>query len=307
MVLTGRIIKGIGGFYYVVAAGCLYECRARGLFRKQGITPLVGDVVDIDVTDEDKKTAFLVDIHERTSELIRPAVANVDCVLVIFAATHPPINRGLLDRFLINMEYQEVDTVICISKVDLMDRAGLDDIITPYRNAGYRVIELSNKTGQGLDEIRELLRGRMTVLSGPSGVGKSSLINSLAPEVQAETGDISKKLGKGKNTTRHTEIIPLYMSEESAGVCERERKTDTYIIDTPGYTSIELLVKEESDIRYYIKEFEGLNEQCRFGGCVHIAEPGCKVKDSLAGGEISQGRYDSYVEIFNDVKSRRKW
>ena len=294
MILRGRIIKGIGGFYYVDAAGVLYECRARGLFRKQGITPLVGDMADIELISEEDRTAYLVDIADRKSELIRPAVANVDQVMVIFACTHPTPNLGLIDRYLINMELQEVETVLVISKADLVSNEAerLRDI---YSKAGYRVIVLSNTTGEGLNEIKELLKGKMTVLSGPSGVGKSSLINNLAPHYEGETGDISKKLGKGKNTTRHTEIIEI------------EDMEDSFIIDTPGYSSIQLLVEEEDDIRLYMREFEDLNGKCKFGGCVHMAEPGCLVKEAVSDGRISQERYNSYTDIYNEIKDRRKW
>ena len=297
MTLKGRIIKGIGGFYYVDAAGVLYETRARGLFRKQGITPLVGDIAEIDIISEEERSAYLVSVDERKSSLIRPAVANVDQVMVIFACANPPANTGLLDRFLINMEKQEIETCIVLSKTDLMQEIPdeLDALYDTYAGAGYRVIRLSNKTGVGLDEIKEIIKGKYTVLSGPSGVGKSSLLNNLVPDHNAETGDISKKLGKGKNTTRHTEIICV-PSEE-----------DTFIIDTPGYSSIDLLVEDENDIRYYIREFEGLNEQCRFTGCVHMAEPGCVVKEKMEEGGISEKRYLSYVDIFNETKNRRKW
>ena len=307
MILRGRIIKGIGGFYYVDAAGVLYECRARGLFRKQGITPLVGDMADIELISEEDRTAYLVDIADRKSELIRPAVVNVDQVMVIFACAHPTPNLGLLDRYLINMELQDVETTLVISKSDLV--SGISDknadeesedneaerIRAIYEKAGYRVIVLSNKTGEGLDEVRELLKGKMTVLSGPSGVGKSSLINNLAPHYEGETGDISKKLGKGKNTTRHTEIIEI------------EDMDDSFIIDTPGYSSIQLLVEEEDDVRLYMREFEDLNGKCKFGGCVHMAEPGCLVKEAVSDGRISQERYNSYTDIYSEIKDRRKW
>lgn len=301
MDLTGRIIKGIGGFYYVDAAGVLYETRARGLFRKQGITPLVGDSVTIEVIDETEKTAFLTDIQDRRSELIRPAVANVDQALVIFACAHPVPSTGLLDRFLINMERQEMETVIVLSKVDLLeDEDGrklpeLESLSNMYRSAGYRVIELSNISGEGLKTIQDIIYGKTTVLSGPSGVGKSSLINSLVPGFGAETGDISKKLRKGKNTTRHTEIIPV------------PKMDNTFVIDTPGYSSIELMVDDENDLKFYMREYEGLNETCKYTGCSHIAEPGCSVKEKVEEGVIPQGRYESYIDMFSEVKSRRKW
>ncbi len=295
MTLKGRIIKGIGGFYYVDAAGVLYETRARGLFRKQGKTPLVGDIAEIDQINEDDKTAFLVGIEDRKTELIRPAVANVDQVFIIFSCHHPKPNFGLLDRYLINMEKQSVKTYIILSKTDLLDDEITDEMAGIYESAGYDVIKLSNITGEGMDKVKDILRGKMTVLSGPSGVGKSSFINGLVPEYKGETGEISKKLGKGKNTTRHAEIIPVPDME------------DTFVIDTPGYTSLELLVEDENDIRYYIREFEDLNDKCKYTGCVHIAEPSCVVKEKLEAGEISEQRYKSYVDIFNEVKNRRKW
>lgn len=294
MVIKGKIIKGIGGFYYVDAAGVLYECRARGLFRKKSITPLVGDIADVEIISEEEKTGYVINIHERTLSLIRPAVANVDQVLVVFACVKPDFNEGLLDRFLINMEKQDVETVICISKVDIGDDDKVRRICHIYEEAGYRVITFSNKTGEGIDEIRKLIKGRTTVMSGPSGVGKSSLINNLVPGYEAETGEISDRIGRGRNTTRHTEIIPLGDGE-------------TYIVDTPGYSSIELMVQEENDIRYYFKEFNKFNDTCRFTGCVHMAEPDCSVKSAVDMGVISPERYESYREIFDKVKSRRKW
>ena len=297
MTLKGRIIKGIGGFYYVDAAGVLYETRARGLFRKNKVTPLVGDMAEIEVISSDDRTAYLIDIEDRKNSLMRPAVANVDQVLVIFACANPPANTGLLDRFLINMEKQEMEVTIVLSKTDLMSDAPelLQNLKDIYESAGYRVIGLSNKTGEGLDEIRSVMNGKYTVLSGPSGVGKSSLLNSLVPGYDAETGDISKKLGKGKNTTRHTEIIEAPFGE------------DTYIIDTPGYSQVELLVDDEQDIRLFMREFEDKNTLCRFAGCVHIAEPDCEIKKSVEAKEISEARYLSYVNIYNETKSRRKW
>ena len=237
---------------------------------------------------------FYMSAEDRKCELVRPAVSNVDQVMLIFACTHPEPNTGLIDRFLINMERQEMDVILVISKVDLQDSRA-DQLRRIYTGAGYQVIMLSNQTGEGLEDIRECLRDRTTVLSGPSGVGKSSLINSLIPEYAAETGDISRKLGKGRNTTRHTEIVEI---EGMAG---------SFIIDTPGYSSVELLVEDERDIRLYMREFRDINETCRFAGCVHMAEPGCSVKARVDSGLISGERYIGYTNIYNDIKSRRKW
>ena len=218
-------------------------------------------------------------------------------MLVIFACTNPPANTGLLDRFLLNMEKQEIETCIVFSKIDLLEDEPdeLDKLCGIYEKTGYKVIRLSNKSEEGLDAIKDFIRGKKTDLSGPSGVGKSSLINNLVPGFDAETGDICKKLGKGKNTTRHTEFISV------------PGEADTFIIDTPGYSSIELLIDDENDVKYYVREFGGFNEQCRFAGCVHVAEPGCMIKDRVENGEISEQRYQSYVDIYNEIKNRRKW
>ena len=294
MVLEGRIIKGIGGFYYVDAASTLYECRARGLFRKQGRTPLVGDIVDIEPIQEKEGTAYLVDIHERKSCLIRPAVANADQVVLIFSVMNPSPRRELIDRFLINMEMQDIETVLCISKADL-DENG-DDIFELrkiYDDAGYKTLCISNKTGEGLDDIKDILRGKMTVLSGPSGDGKSSLINSITQEYRMEVGGISEKIGRGKNTTRHAEIIPI--NEESL------------IIDTPGYSSIDVMCKEEGELQHYMREFRDLLGGCRFTGCAHISEPDCVIKEAVEEGKISEKRYKSYVDLYEEIKSKRRY
>ena len=292
MIITGKVIKGIGGFYYVVAASALYECRARGVFRKQGITPLVGDVVDIEPTDQEG-TAFLVDIHERKSCLVRPAVANADQAVLVFAATKPDVNYGLVDRFLANMREQEMETYICITKSDLVSDEELNEIVSVYQEAGYRVYPISNKTGLGIEAVKEILKGKSTVLSGPSGVGKSSLIKNLIPDSKVEIGEISKKIGRGKNTTRHTEILPL--------------DEDSFIYDTPGYSSIDILCKEESELEGLFIEFEPYLGDCRFAGCSHISEPDCKIKEAVQSGDISEKRYNSYVQIYNTLKDRRKW
>ena len=290
--LTGKIIKGIGGFYYVDAASALYECRARGVFRKQGITPLVGDIVDIEPTAEEG-VAFLTDIHERKSQMIRPAVANVDQVVLIFSCASPNPNPGLIDRFLINMQLQDMETVIVISKSDLVTTQELESLSDIYSRAGYKVITISNKTGAGMDAVRKLLSDKMTVLSGPSGVGKSSLINSLIPDSEIETGDISRKIGRGKNTTRHSEVFNI---DETS-----------YIIDTPGYSSIEVMCRDEGEVAPLMREFAPHLGSCRFTGCAHISEPDCAIKEAVEKGEISRVRYDSYVEIYESIKKRRKW
>ncbi len=292
MKLTGKVIKGIGGFYYVVAANALYECRARGLFRKQGITPLVGDVVDIEPTGEEN-VAFLCDVHSRTSELVRPAVANADQSMLIFAAARPDINFGLIDRFLANMTQQDMDTILCVTKTDLVDEDKLQSIIEIYDKAGYEIYPVCNKTGEGLDRILQVLKGKSTVLSGPSGVGKSSLIKNLIPHSEVEIGELSEKIGRGKNTTRHTELIEL--------------DNESTVYDTPGYSSIDLICNDETLLGDLFREFVPYIGECRFTGCSHISEPDCAVKNAVNDGIISSARYNSYKEMYSSIKARRKW
>ncbi len=288
--LQGRIIKGVGGFYYIDTENGIYESKARGIFRKEGITPLVGDMCEIDIVDEGKKTGNITGILPRKSALIRPAAANADQAVMIFAIKKPELSTGLLDRFLMNMEKQELETIIVFSKTDLDDPTALMDI---YGNAGYKVLAVSNKTKEGVDELKALLRGKISVLSGPSGVGKSSLINSLLEKEYAETGELSEKIGRGKNTTRHTELISL--------------GGDTYIMDTPGYSSIEVMYNDAEEVSYGFREMKPYLGKCRFTGCSHVAEPDCAVKNAVEEGVISRERYDSYVRIYEAVKSVRKY
>ncbi len=312
--IKGRIIKGIGGFYYVDAAGVVFETRARGVFRVQGRKPLVGDIAQIELISEEEKTAVLIDIEERKNSLIRPEVANVDQALVIFACTHPEPNLFQLDKFLVNMEKQGVKSTIVFSKVDLDSsknkNADLESLINIYENAGVDIIKYSALTSEGLEEIKELIYGKTTVLSGPSGVGKSTLINTLAPHYEGETGDISKKLGKGKNTTRQSEIIKV----DDEG---------TYLIDTPGYSSVRLIVTDETELKYYIPEFQApgftqeSKEKCRFADCMHINEIDCAVKkrveenktghEPLAEQAIALERYNNYIRMIEEVKEGRNW
>ena len=288
--LQGRIIKGVGGFYYIDTENGIYDSKARGIFRKEGITPLVGDMCEIDIVDEEKKTGNITGILPRKSALIRPAAANADQAVMIFAIKKPELSTGLLDRFLMNMEKQELETIIVFSKTDLDDPTALMDI---YGNAGYKVLSVSNKTKEGVDELKALLRGKISVLSGPSGVGKSSLINSLLEKEYAETGELSEKIGRGKNTTRHTELISL--------------GDDTYIMDTPGYSSIEVMYNDAEEVSYGFREMKPYLGKCRFTGCSHVAEPDCAVKNAVEEGVISRERYDSYVRIYEAVKSVRKY
>ena len=288
--LQGRIIKGIGGFYYIDTERGIYESKARGIFRKEGITPLVGDMCEIDIVDEEQKIGNITGILPRKSALIRPAAANADQAVMIFAIKKPELSTGLLDRFLMNMEKQNLETVIVFSKNDLDDA---DRLMNIYGNAGYKVLSISNKTMEGIDKLRDILKGKISVLSGPSGVGKSSLINSLLEQEYAETGELSEKIGRGKNTTRHTELISL--------------GEDTYIMDTPGYSSIEIMCDDADEVSYGFREMRPYLGKCRFTGCSHVAEPDCAVKKAVEDGAVSQERYESYVRIYEAVKVVRKY
>ena len=292
--MQGKIIKGIAGFYYVYGEDeVLYECKAKGIFRKDNQKPLVGDNVEITILDQQEQTGNLIRILPRKNSLIRPAVANVDQAFVIFALENPKPNFMLLDRFLIMMEQAEVPAVICFNKKDLASEEETRTLCETYRNCGYQVILSSALEKEGLDEIHEILKGKTTVVAGPSGVGKSSITNALQENVQMETGEISKKLKRGKHTTRHSQVIPV--------------GHDTYLMDTPGFSSLYLTDIEEQELKAYFPEFRRYEEQCRFQGCRHIHEPDCGVKAALAEHEISQLRYEDYLGLYEELKEKRRF
>ena len=294
MSYTGKIIKGIAGFYYVdIKDKGLYECKAKGVFRNRKIKPLVSDNVEFDVLSEEECLGNIVEILPRENSLIRPAVANVDQAFVIFAMENPKPNFMLLDRFLIMMEQADIPAVICFNKKDLAKQEELELLYETYKSCGYDVIFSSTFNGEGLDEIREILKGKTTVVAGPSGVGKSSITNALQENVQMETGEISKKLKRGKHTTRHSQVIPV--------------GHDTYLMDTPGFSSLYLTDIEEQELKAYFPEFRRYEEQCRFQGCRHIHEPDCGVKAALAEHEISQLRYEDYLGLYNELKEKRRF
>ena len=292
--MKGKIVKGISGFYYVhVAETGIYECKAKGIFRNQKIKPLVGDDVEIVVLDEEKKIGNVEKILPRTRELIRPAVANIDMALVIFAAAKPDPNFNLLDRFLCMMEYQKVPVTICFNKCDLVTEEQREVLRKIYKLAGYELLFTSAKTQENVQKLKSVLQGKMTAVAGPSGVGKSSLINDLQDAVQMQTGGISDKIERGKHTTRHSQIIPI--------------AENTYIMDTPGFSSMDLPGFSEEDLWTCYPEFVGFEPGCRFIGCSHIGEPDCGVKTALAEGKISQVRYDNYVQLYQEMKNMRKY
>ena len=292
--MKGKIVKGISGFYYVhVAETGIYECKAKGIFRNQKIKPLVGDDVEIVVLDEEKRIGNVEKILPRTRELIRPAVANIDMALVIFAAAKPDPNFNLLDRFLCMMEYQKVPVTICFNKCDLVTEEQREALRKVYELAGYELLFTSAKTQENVEKLKSVLQGKMTAVAGPSGVGKSSLINDLQDAVQMQTGGISDKIERGKHTTRHSQIIPIAET--------------TYIMDTPGFSSMDLPGFSKEDLWTCYPEFVRFEPGCRFIGCSHIGEPDCGVKTALAEGKISQVRYDNYVQLYQEMKNMRKY
>lgn len=292
--MQGKIIKGIAGFYYIHAEnGQVYECKAKGAFRKQKIKPLVGDMVRIAVLDEAEHLGNVEEILPRKNELIRPAVANIDMALVIFAAAKPEPNFNLLDRFLCMMEFQNVPVTICFNKTDLVDEEKIEEYRRIYEPAGYRLMSTCTRTGEGVDAVKALLHGKTTTVAGPSGVGKSSLINALQSDVQMQTGVISDKIDRGRHTTRHSEIVPVM--------------EDSYIMDTPGFSSMDVPGFEKEDLWTCFPEFREYEPYCKFQGCSHINEPDCGVKEALAEGKISSVRYENYKLLYEELKNMRKY
>ena len=292
--MQGKIIRGIAGFYYVnIEQKGIIECKAKGIFRNRKEKPLVGDDVEIEILDEEKKAGNIITILPRKNRLIRPAVANVDQAVVIFALSYPKPNLNLLDRFWLSMEQQEIPTIICFNKSDDCPPKEAAALAANYEKSGITVFITSTKTGDGIADFRKALSGKTTVFAGPSGVGKSSVMNTLFPEAKMETGEISEKIKRGKHTTRHSELF--YLGE------------DTYVMDTPGFTSLELTKIEKEEIQYYYPEFMEYRDQCRFLGCVHIHEPDCCVKEALEQGMISKARYENYKQFYEEISTRRKY
>lgn len=292
--MQGKIVKGISGFYYVhVVESGIYECKAKGIFRQQKMKPLVGDDVEIDIISEEKKTGNVAAILPRKNALIRPAVANVDQALLIFAAASPNPNFNLLDRFLVMMGRQDVPVILCFNKCDLITEEQKKEIASIYEASGCKILFDSAKKELGLNALQEILEGKTTTVAGPSGVGKSSLINLLAPEACMETGEISKKIERGRHTTRHAELIQL--------------KGDGYIMDTPGFSSLYLPEMEKEELQDCYPEFAAFEPYCRFQGCSHISEPDCGVKEALSEGKIHPVRYENYCQLYGELKDRKKY
>jgi len=290
----GKIVKALSGFYYVNDQDVIYQCRARGNFRKRKITPLVGDMVEYESTS--LTDGYVLSVMERKNALIRPPVANIDQAILVFSAKEPDFDDGLLDRFLVHIESNDMDVVICITKMDLIQNESsiqkkIETYAHRYRSIGYPVIPVSSLIAEGVEQLSPYLSGKTSVVAGQSGVGKSTLLNALDPALSIETGEISRALGRGKHTTRHVELIPI---------------KDGYVADTPGFSSLEFNDVDARDLDQYFREIAQLKADCKFRGCTHIAEPGCAVKEALHDGSIAQERYDHYVQFFEEISSRKK-
>ena len=291
--MQGKIIRGIGGFYYINAGNSIYECKAKGSFRKDGIRPLVGDDCIIDILDEKNRLANITSILPRHSEIIRPAVANVDQAMIIFAISRPEPNFNLLDRFIIQISQKDLPCIIVINKMDLADDDQRREIEEAYVACGCRVVFTSVSNREGVEEIRKLIKGKTPTVAGPSGVGKSSMINLLQSAVKMQTGVLSDKIDRGKHTTRHSELIPI--------------DEDTYILDTPGFSSLNLFDVSTDTLKDYYYEFEDYAAECRFLDCKHISEPDCGVKKAVESGEVSRLRYENYLTLYRECKEKRKY
>ena len=287
--MKGKIIKGIGGFYYVKTSEGLIECKARGKFRHKDMKPMVGDDVEIEVSNG---KGVIEEIFERKSQLIRPTVANVTQAFVVFAIKNPDINFDLLNRFLILCEHNNIEAIVCLNKVDLVSEEEKEAIKQRIVDIGYEVLYINAKKGIGVEKLREKLNNNETVLCGPSGAGKSTLINTLTQRYHMETGEVSEKIGRGKHTTRHSELIDVIGG---------------YIVDTPGFSTLEVNFIEKEELRYSFPEFEEYNNLCKFRGCLHHKEPNCAVKKAVEEGKINKYRYDFYIRTLEEKIDGRKY
>jgi ribosome biogenesis GTPase / thiamine phosphate phosphatase len=287
----GKIIKALSGFYYVRSGERTVQCRGRGVFRKNKITPLVGDNV-VYQADNDSE-GYILEVKERKNELVRPPIANVDQAILVFSASEPDFSTALLDRFLVLVEFNRIQPVICISKMDLTneeEKGRIEDYAAAYRDAGYDVLLTSSENGIGIEELLPFLERGISVFAGQSGVGKSSLLNALRPELELKTDIISSHLGRGKHTTRHVELIGIGQG---------------LVADTPGFSSLEFTDIEAEELNFCFPDIREKSENCKFRGCLHISEPKCAVKAAVENGEIPQYRYDHYKDFLQEIKDRK--
>ncbi|WP_088105051.1 ribosome small subunit-dependent GTPase A [Halalkalibacter urbisdiaboli] len=289
---TGMIVKALSGFYYVQSEDGFFQCRGRGNFRKRNIKPLVGDEVEFEA--ENRTDGYILEVFERKNELIRPPISNVDQALLVFSALEPDFSTLLLDRFLVHIEANEIEPMIIISKTDLLtddQRAEMVKYKRDYENIGYNVLFTSTVAEDGVADIFPYLKNKVSVIAGQSGVGKSSLLNSLKPTLEIETNEISTHLGRGKHTTRHVELLSI---------------GEGLIADTPGFSSLEFHEMDAEDLSLCFPEMAERVPDCKFRGCTHTSEPHCAVKQALENGEIIQYRYDHYQQFLEEVKNQKR-
>ncbi|KHD86181.1 ribosome small subunit-dependent GTPase A [Heyndrickxia ginsengihumi] len=287
----GKIMKALSGFYYVIDDHSIYQCRGRGKFRKDKITPLVGDYVVYQ--QENDHEGYILEIKSRKNELVRPPIANVDQAILVFSAKEPDFNTVLLDRFLVSIEAKNVHPIILITKYDLLsdeEKAELDQLLAHYKQIGYPVLLTSAKEQMGIDQFFGYLQDCTSVICGQSGVGKTTIINELSPHLNLKTGEISTHLGRGRHTTRHVELIPL---------------GNGLIADTPGFSSLDFDDIEAGELNHCFPEISEKAQDCKFRGCLHVNEPKCAVKDALNHNEIPTFRYNHYVQFLEEIQNRK--
>lgn len=290
--LEGIIIRGIGGFYYVKTSEGIIESRARGNFREEGITPLVGDRVRIRISDEDN-SGYVDEILPRDNELIRPPVANISQAIIVMSIKKPDVNTWLLDKFLLMAEHKKLNIIICLNKMDLSEKE-IGKLMEIYKKAGYKVLVTSSKDDIGIEELKAILKGHITVFAGPSGVGKSTLLNKINPYFNRETGEVSVKSKRGKHTTRSVELMEL--------------GEDTFVLDTPGFSSLDLdFIQDPVDVREFFREIKKYGKECRFQSCLHDKEPDCAVKKYVEEGVIDRDRYNNYLLLLTEIKNIRRY
>ncbi len=288
--IDGRIVKGVGGLYFVDTADGVYKCSARGLFRKEKEIPTIGDFVSLNILPEQNKCVGSIQtIHPRRNMLVRPKVSNVDMAVIVFSLVSPDISLDRLDRFIILAEKQNVAVTICINKVDLASSEALQEVVQLYDGL-YEIVPVSTKDGTGFAQLKAALDKKVSVLAGPSGVGKSSIINAIVPDFFLKTGVISTKIERGKHTTRQVELLKAW--------------EDTFIIDTPGFTSLTLDGIEPEELQNYFVEFRPFLNQCRFFDCLHVNASECAIQENV-GGAIKEQRYKRYCDLLGEFKQRR--